>query len=53
MLVDAYGSRPPGVTWYLATYLLRRTRRPFTRLKEGWPDAIEQRVRAAELALEL
>jgi len=53
VLVDAYGSRPPGVTWYLATYLLRRTRRPFTRLKEGWPDAIEERVRAAELALEL
>ena len=53
VLVHAYGKRPPGVTWYLATYLLRRTRRPFTRLKEGWPDAIEERVRAAELALEL
>jgi Phosphotransferase enzyme family len=53
VLVDAYGRRPPGVTWYLATYLLRRTRRPFTRLKEGWPDAVEERLRAAELALEL
>jgi hypothetical protein len=53
VLVDAYGRRPPGVTWYLATYLLRRTRRPFTRLQEDWPDAIEERVRAAELALEL
>ena len=53
VLTDAYGRRPPGVTWYLTTYLLRRTRRPFTRLKEGWPDAVEERVRAAELALEL
>jgi hypothetical protein len=53
VLVDAYGERPPGVTWYLATYLLRRTRRPFTRLQADWPDAVEKRVRAAELALEL
>ena len=53
VLVEAYGERPPGVTWYLATYLLRRTRRPFTRLQEDWPDAVEERVRAAELALEL
>jgi len=53
VLVDAYGERPPGVTWYLATYLLRRTRRPFTRLQEDWPDAVEARLRAAELALEL
>jgi hypothetical protein len=53
VLVDAYGRRPPGIAWYVATYLLRRTRRPFTRLQEDWPDAVEERVRAAELALEL
>jgi hypothetical protein len=52
-LVDAYGRRPPGVAWYLATYLLRRTRRPFTRLQDDWSDAVEERLRAAELALEL
>ena len=52
VLVDAYGSRPPGVAWYLVTYILKRTRRPFTRLEEGWPGAIEERVRAAALALE-
>jgi len=52
VLVDAYGSRPPGVAWYLVTYILKRTRRPFTRLEEGWPGAIEERVRAAELALD-
>lgn len=53
VLTDAYGRQPPGLTWYLATYLLRRTRRPFTRLERDWPDLVEQRVRAAELALEL
>jgi Phosphotransferase enzyme family len=53
VLVDAYGSRPPGLAWYLATYVLRRTRRPFTRLEADWPGAVEERVRAAELALEL
>jgi Ser/Thr protein kinase RdoA (MazF antagonist) len=53
VLVDAYGSRPPGLAWYLATYVLRRTRRPFTRLEVDWPTAVEERLRAAELALEL
>ena len=53
VLVAAYGRRPPGIAWYLATYLLRRTRRPFTRLQEDWPDAVEERVSAAELALDL
>jgi hypothetical protein len=53
VLTGAYGRRPPGLTWYLATYLLRRTRRPFTRLEPDWPDLVEERVRAAELALEL
>jgi hypothetical protein len=53
VLVDAYGRRPPGVLWYVSTYLLRRTRYPFTRLKEDWPDQVESRLSAAELALEL
>ena len=53
MLVDAYGKRPPGVLWYVSTYLLRRTRYPFTRLAEDWPDQVESRLSAAELALEL
>jgi hypothetical protein len=53
ILTGAYGSRPTGLTWYLAAYLLRRTRRPFTRLEPDWPDAVEERLRAAELALEL
>jgi hypothetical protein len=53
VLVDAYGHRPAGVHWYLAAHLLGRARRPFTRLQPGWPDKVEQRVAAAEAALEL
>jgi thiamine kinase-like enzyme len=53
VLTEAYGRRPAGLTWYLATYLLRRTRRPFTRLEADWPDAVEERLLAAERALEL
>jgi Phosphotransferase enzyme family len=53
VLVDAYGNRPPGATWYLATQLLGRARRPFTRFKPGWPDEVEERFAAAEAALEL
>ena len=53
VLADAYGRRPPGVHWYLATHLLGRARRPFTRLRPGWPDEVAERVAAAEAALEL
>ncbi len=53
VLTDGYGRRPPGINWYLSTYLLRRTRRPFTRLEDDWPDAVEELLCAAELALEL
>ena len=52
-LADAYGSRPPGVAWYMTTLLLRRARRPFTRLRERWPERVETGVAAAEAALEL
>lgn len=52
-LVDAYGRRPAGVGWYLAIHLLGRARRPFTRLMPDWPERIDERVTAAEMALEL
>jgi hypothetical protein len=52
-LSDGYGSRPPGVSWYLSTLLVRRARRPFTRLREGWREQVETRVAAAESALDL
>jgi hypothetical protein len=53
VLVEAYGRRPAGVPWYLAVHLLGRARRPFTRLEPGWPERVEERVAAAEGALEL
>jgi hypothetical protein len=52
-LCDAYGSRPPGVPWYLTVVLLRRARTPFGHFLPDWPDEIERRVAAAEAALEL
>lgn len=53
ILVDAYGSRPEGIQWYLAGRLLRHARRPFVRFKRGWRDDVEACVAAAEAALEL
>ncbi len=52
-LLGGYGARPGGIPWYLSTSLLKRARRPFTRLENAWPEAIAARVRAAELALEV
>ena len=52
-LLDSYGNRPTGVSWYLAAHLLGRARRPFTRLEPDWPELVEERVTAAEEALEL
>lgn len=53
VLADAYGSRPPGIPWYLGLSLLTKTRRPFARFKEAWPDKVEVRLRAAEQAVGL
>jgi hypothetical protein len=53
VLLDAYGRRPPYVPWYLANHLLRRARRPFVRFTPGWPAEVEERVAAAEAALEI
>lgn len=50
-LADGYGRRPEGVSWYLATVLLRRARIPFRRFVDGWPELIEARVAVAEAAL--
>jgi hypothetical protein len=52
-LVDAYGRRPAGLGWYLAVHVLGRARRPFTRLTQDWPERVEERVAAAEGALEI
>ena len=53
VLTDAYGSRPPGIPWYLAAVLIRRASIPFRVFRKGWPEQVEARVAAAEAALGL
>lgn len=50
-LVQGYGDRPPGLTWYLATCILRHSRSPFRYFDERWPERVEGMVTAAETAL--
>ena len=46
----AYGNRPEGLPWYLATAILRRSPHPFRHQDERWPQRIEEMVTAAERA---
>ena len=50
-LVEGYGARPLGLSWYLAACILRHSRFPFRYPDEHWPDRIEGMVAAAEAAL--
>jgi hypothetical protein len=50
-LVEAYGTRPPGLDWYLATFLLRRAAVPFRFQDEHWPQAVAELLRLAREAL--
>jgi aminoglycoside phosphotransferase (APT) family kinase protein len=52
-LCETYGSRPAAIPWYLSSLLLRRTRFPFTRLRNGWLAGVGARLAAAEAALDL
>ena len=52
-LVEAYGSRPPGLEWYLAAAILRRSRVPFRNFEDDWPEQMEAMVGAVEAALRL
>jgi ATP-binding cassette subfamily B protein len=52
-LLEGYGQRPPGLSWYLATSIVRRTPEPFRYLDEQWPERIEGMVAASEAALRL
>jgi len=52
-LVQGYGRRPRGVSWYLATSILRRSPFPFRFMQPQWPTRIENMVTAAEEALHL
>jgi hypothetical protein len=51
-LLEGYGGRPLGLSWYLATCILRHSRYPFRYLDEHWPERVEGMVTAAEAALE-
>jgi ATP-binding cassette subfamily B protein len=50
-LLQGYGGRPEGLSWYLATCILRHSRYPFRYLDENWPERVEAMVEAAETAL--
>jgi aminoglycoside phosphotransferase (APT) family kinase protein len=52
-LVDGYGRRPDGLSWYLGAAVLRSARGPFKRFEPDWPERMETTVAAAEAALEL
>jgi hypothetical protein len=52
-LVEAYGSRPPALEWYLAAAILRRSRVPFRNFEDDWPEQMEAMVGAVEGALRL
>jgi hypothetical protein len=50
-LLEGYGDRPFGLSWYLATCILRRAPRPFRYLDEHWPERVEGMIAASEAAL--
>ena len=50
-LLSGYGGRPPGMSWYLSTAILRRAPNPFRALHEQWPDRVASLVDAAADAL--
>ena len=52
-LVDGYGSRPPGLSWYLSAAILRSARGPIKRFEHDWPERIQTTVASAEAAFEL
>jgi ABC-type multidrug transport system fused ATPase/permease subunit len=51
-LLGGYGERPPHLSWYLATMILRRSARPFRYLEPDWRPRVEEMVAAAEEAFE-
>jgi ATP-binding cassette subfamily B protein len=51
-LLEGYGGRPLGLSWYFATSILRHSRYPFRCFDEHWPERVEGMVTAAEAALD-
>ena len=50
-MIDAYGTRPPDLDWYLAAAVLRRAPSPFRLQKRTWPERVATIVDAAEAVL--
>ncbi|HEY3020919.1 MAG TPA: ABC transporter transmembrane domain-containing protein [Solirubrobacteraceae bacterium] len=51
-LLDGYGERPAGLSWYVAAAILKRAPHPFKKQVEGWAARVEGTVLAAEEALD-
>ncbi len=47
-LLEGYGSKPPALSWYLATCILRRSARPFRYFEPDWPQRVGAMLAAAE-----
>ena len=52
-VVEGYGTRPPGLGWYVATSILRRSPFPFRRFEPRWEARMEGMIEAAEFASRL
>jgi aminoglycoside phosphotransferase (APT) family kinase protein len=52
-IVEGYGARPPGLGWYVATSILRRSPFPFRRFASHWEARMEGMIAAAEFASRL
>jgi hypothetical protein len=50
-LLEGYGEHPLGLSWYVATCIVRRAPEPFRYLEEDWPDRVEGMLRDAETVL--
>jgi ABC-type multidrug transport system fused ATPase/permease subunit len=50
LVLQGYGERPAGLSWYLATTILHRSPEPFRHQDEHWPKRVEEMVTAAERA---
>ena len=51
-LLEGYGGRPLGLSWYLSTSILRQAGYSFRYFNEHWPERVEGMVTAAEAALD-
>jgi ATP-binding cassette subfamily B protein len=50
-LVEGYGRRPDGLSWYLATAILCQAQFPFRHVRADWPELVEALVGDAERAV--